>query len=436
MIPFRPPNWRQAPLKTLFRILLALVSTAVFFAAAEGLYRMVGPVGADEHDLHARWRLFFRDAEGDAFPTLVEAWPKGLVRPVPPKKTPRPRFAFAPDSTFYMCYTGLPEERRDEFDATFPAGTMTRLVPVEDGADGETRPVEEPVDASMAVRCDSNSLGLREREEVIRLPKPDGERRVLCIGDSFTFGWGVKVEDVWVRRIEVALRERDPGVRTVNAGAAGAIYADEYAMALEKRFHVVDPDVFVVTLCLNDLIPSSQALAHQETAPWLLRQSFLLRDLVQSYALQGALTIDPDRDLVQELLDLPQEYYPAVAPWVGAGQVTREDLWPGGGVQRALLSMRDWCAAHDVRFGVVIWPYFQGLGPGEHYPFEKLHRLVGEFCTAEGMAFLDVLPALRGVEKTSDLWVSPADYHGNRRAQELASPSIAAFVGGLLGLGD
>ena len=74
-----------------------------------------------------------------------------------------------------------------------------------------------------------------------------------------------------------------------------------------------------------------------------------------------------------------------------------------------------------------IWPFFQGLGEDEHYPFTKIHRLVGEFCEANGIPFLDVLPALKGHD-TPSLWVSPADYHGNDIAQRLAAGPIAEFL--------
>lgn len=391
-------------MKIAARILLALVSTAAFFVLAEWGYRLLAPEQITARNLHRRFGRSFQDADRQPV-DYAKALERGIAAPISHPALPRPRERFASNQTFYMCYSGLGPTRAAYFD--------------EYGC----------------IQCRINSAGIRDREEVVT-EKPAGQRRVLCLGDSFTFGWGVKVEDAWPRRVERELRKTDDDVRTVNCGAAwGSMYVDEYAFGLEHVFHAFEPDVVVVTLCLNDLIPSSNALAHEEPEPWLLRQSRILSDLFQGYALQARLSIDPDRDLVQELLDLPDEYYPLIAPWAstafrGPG---RAGMWSGGGAQEALLRMRDWCAARDLPFGVVVWPYFQGLGRDEHYPFAKLHRLVGDFCGTHGIPFLDLLPTFDdAVAQTDELWVSPADYHGNERAHEMATPQLVAFVRDLL----
>lgn len=67
----------------------------------------------------------------------------------------------------------------------------------------------------------TNNLGLRERPLA---PKADPEvYRILCIGDSFTLGWGVADEKAWVRLIEGLVKPPDGrSVQTVNGGNAGA----------------------------------------------------------------------------------------------------------------------------------------------------------------------------------------------------------------------
>lgn len=315
----------------------------------------------------------------------------------------RERETFAPNHSWYFCYYGV-------------AGTKWA----------------SQFDADGCVRVEINSAMVREREELVA-PKPAGQRRIVCLGDSFTFGWGVNIDDCWTRRVEAELRKADDGIRTVNCGASGSMYPDEYVSALEHRFIRFEPDLVLLTLCLNDLLPTAHALAHQEPLPWVMRQSRLLRDLFQGYALEGQLRFPPERDLVGELLALPDSKYPLWCMPYPRQSVGRANLWPGGGPQRALLRGRDFCQARGIRFGVVIWPYIQGLGRGEHYPFAKIHQLVGDFCGENQIPFLDLLPALRDqVETTDELWVCPADYHANPRGHALATPQLTDFVRTLL----
>ena len=49
----------------------------------------------------------------------------------------------------------------------------------------------------------TNSIGLRDTEIPLRRT---GRKRVLAIGDSFTFGWGVRLEETWPKVLEAALR--------------------------------------------------------------------------------------------------------------------------------------------------------------------------------------------------------------------------------------
>ncbi|MEO0478159.1 MAG: GDSL-type esterase/lipase family protein [Planctomycetota bacterium] len=384
-------------MKILLRLLLAMFGVLIALVALELALRG-GMI--DEDNLHAEYELYFETEDRIRFENAEDGGQYGLI--VPDPNNPRqPAFRFAPNATFYLCYSGLDGERAAYFD--------------ERGC----------------VECATNSLGMREREELAG-PKPDGQTRVLCIGDSFTFGWGVKVEDAWPRRVERELRRQDDSVRTVNAGAAGAIFVDEYYAALDERFHVVEPDVVVFTICLNDILPTSLALAHHRSKndlPWIFRVSKLARRVNNVYPLQDVLTLDPEHDYIQDLFDSPDEVY----QWpLWPAQKGREGFWVGGGPQEALIAARDWCQERGKVFGVAIWPYFQGLGPDEWYPFTRIHTLVGEFCLENDIPFCDVLPELVDKVSTHELWVSPADYHGNARAQEMATPKLTAWIDSLI----
>jgi lysophospholipase L1-like esterase len=365
------------------RLTLAAGVAAVCLVAAEFVARTMPaaePLG----------RVAFESTDGRAVATLQEAAALGLVVPVP-GPTPRPRHMFAPGQRFFLCYGDAAREGRGWLDER----------------------------GRVPVRI--NQHGLRERDE-IGTEKPAGQRRVVCIGDSFTFGWGVREEDGWVRLLERDLRARDDGVRTVNCGAAGALCVDEYWWGLQHRFSAFAPDAVVVTLCLNDLVPSSGLCVIGPTpAPTGLR----LLDLLRAAVARDPLDLDPAVDWVGILLNLPQGdgekagLYGPDKPFAA--------MWSQGVPQQSLREMRSWCAERRVPLLVVLWPFLQGLRSDQTYPFARLHDLVAEQCRRDGIPLLDLLPTLRGRDAAT-LWVTPADMHANSTAHRLAAPAIARFV--------
>jgi lysophospholipase L1-like esterase len=104
-----------------------------------------------------------------------------------------------------------------------------------------------------------NSRGLRERE--IEPAKPAGTFRILCVGDSVTFGHWVEAEEAYPRRLEQVLQERSPGpVQVVNAGVPGYSPFQEHAW-LEHQGWDYDPDLVVVGFVLNDVVERYLTLA-------------------------------------------------------------------------------------------------------------------------------------------------------------------------------
>lgn len=338
-------------------------------------------------------RLGYADGQGVPLPdgpdAMAQAVARGLIVPVP-GKPPRARAMFAPDQTFYLTYTDNDVLQRDWFN---DQGRVANHI---------------------------NHWGLRERDE-ITTDKPTGQRRIVCLGDSFTFGWGIPAELGWARMLENELRDDGIDVRTVNCGAAGTVCIDEYVVGLEQRFVQFQPDAVILTICLNDLIPSSGL--NLQAPPQ--KSGSALFDLARGALGRGPLDLDPARDWVQELLDLPS------AQAVDSGLCNHdrpfEAMWSQGVPQQFLRRGKAWCDARGVPFLVVIWPFLQGLGPGRNYPFQKLHDLVAADCKDAGIPLLDVTPALRG-HADADLWVTPADPHPNPLANRLVMPSLSAFV--------
>jgi lysophospholipase L1-like esterase len=94
-----------------------------------------------------------------------------------------------------------------------------------------------------------NDLGYRDRP-FPRGPRQEGEHRIAFLGDSVTFGSGVRAGD---RFSELVASKLDVGpVRTLNL-AVNSYTFFHYEVQVREVIPQLDPDLVVVNFCLNDI---------------------------------------------------------------------------------------------------------------------------------------------------------------------------------------
>ncbi|MFN0206812.1 MAG: SGNH/GDSL hydrolase family protein [Planctomycetota bacterium] len=99
-----------------------------------------------------------------------------------------------------------------------------------------------------------SSHGFRGPEFILK--KPPGTRRVLCIGDSNTFGIGVFEDATYARRLERWLRMDGANWEVINAGCPGYTTYQMWKL-LRLRGRDLAPDVIVVYAgAWNDYMPA------------------------------------------------------------------------------------------------------------------------------------------------------------------------------------
>ena len=86
-----------------------------------------------------------------------------------------------------------------------------------------------------------NSLGLRDREIG---PKKPGTFRIVAIGDSFTYGWGVELEQAWIKQLEQNLLKAGYDVEVINCGKPGT-GPPFFAEMAEKAIPILQPDLVI-----------------------------------------------------------------------------------------------------------------------------------------------------------------------------------------------
>jgi len=105
----------------------------------------------------------------------------------------------------------------------------------------------EHTEEDFSVTVTTNARGLRDDD--CPYEKPDGERRLLSLGDSFAFGYGVELQETYCK---VAARELGPEWRAINAGVPSWGTADELDFLVSEGFRY-DPDIVVLCFFNNDL---------------------------------------------------------------------------------------------------------------------------------------------------------------------------------------
>ncbi|MBI4833071.1 MAG: hypothetical protein HY801_16250 [Candidatus Lindowbacteria bacterium] len=93
-----------------------------------------------------------------------------------------------------------------------------------------------------------NNLGFRGRDFSI---EKSTRYRIVALGDSFTYGWGVNIEDTWLEILQKSLRASGKDVEMANLGKGGGSPI-QYADIAEKAIPLLKPDLVIVAVLQGD----------------------------------------------------------------------------------------------------------------------------------------------------------------------------------------
>jgi lysophospholipase L1-like esterase len=253
----------------------------------------------------------------------------------------------------------------------------------------------------MGVDVAINSSGLRDREYAV--PKPPGTFRILVLGDSTTFGWGVRVDETAAKALERALNE--PGGRRVevlNAGVGNYGTVQEVAY-YRRRGRDFQPDLVILQYYINDAEP-----VPRRPDGWLRDRSYF-------------------RAFIASRLDGAQRLAGRLPDWRAYYASLYRDDQPGWtAAQAALRELADATAEDGARLLVAVLPELHMIN--DEYPFAREHALVRAVAAAKGVPSIDLIDGLRGQAPERELWVTPLDAHPNARANRLVAAQLKAWI--------
>jgi lysophospholipase L1-like esterase len=251
----------------------------------------------------------------------------------------------------------------------------------------------------------TNAHGLRDRDRPAKAP---GTKRVLVMGDSYTWGYAVAEEEAYPQVAERLLAERGrPDIEVINGGIPDYNSRQERQL-LEKLIPIYQPDAVYLAYVVNDAEPST-AMPTPPEEVYRHSRSWFLTEVAERL----------NRRVFRRRL------LPSAKDNVGSNYL---DGFDEGSVKwrdsrEAIREMRDLSAAAGNPFTVLMLPDFtQDFGDG--YALLKIHDAVARWGRELNFPVFDLLTLFRGEDHMA--WWVPWDGHPNAEAHR----RMAAFLVG------
>lgn len=238
---------------------------------------------------------------------------------------------------------------------------------------------------------------------------PDYPPNVLVLGDSFTYGRGVRYADTYPFLLEKALRKSHPEISVTNRAKVGG--------GLSDVLRILD-------------------YSTRDTRFPLVIYGFVLNDfgLDEKFHITGLDFIDLNNGGYRYN---PLRSHFAVYDWFATridkkrlSEVTTRaylDAFKGERAAHgfdALEALNVSVMSQGGRLVVVMFPLLYDFS---NYPFGQIHKKVEAFCREKNILLLDLFPAFRA-RKAEDLWVHPIDHHPNEIGHKTAADELLKFL--------
>jgi lysophospholipase L1-like esterase len=250
----------------------------------------------------------------------------------------------------------------------------------------------------MSVDVKINVLGLRDVERAV--PKPPSVRRVIVLGDSITFGWGVPFEDTYCRQLERGFAgER---IEFVNTGVGNTNTAMQAAWFRAEGIKL-QPDLVLVGWFINDAEPTPGA-----QRGWFAKNSCAFAWVDQAF--DSLLRNAGNRQTYREFY---RGLYTETQPgWLAC--------------QRGFRDLAALCAEGKIPLAVGLVPELHSLGA--NYEFRDVHAKVAALLHELRVPSVELLDAFPTEGDPARFWVTPTDAHPNSAAHQHLAEGFARAI--------
>ena len=291
-----------------------------------------------------------------------------------------------------------------------------------------------------------NDLGLRD-DLGQTTDKPEGTSRVLCLGDSFTLGYTVSRENLFVDQLEHWWQEEGRQVDVVNAGTEGYSTDQEVAW-LMKHGETWKPDLVLLFAYENDIYYNGQNNYLRFPKPRFDAQGKLMSAPLEDPGSRGLFAKTAIGNLLVKKKGLDTfEPKTASRPWIKEWapllKPTPKFLEPSlAGTRGAFEALRKTCEELGSEVAVVVipshaaineeyaesWGSARGIARSDWDPNQPVEMLLNS-ARAAGLTTLDPRPALEAALPEHDLYYTKdGEFHLNPRGNRVLGEFVHAAL--------
>lgn len=273
----------------------------------------------------------------------------------------------------------------------------------------------------------TNSYGFRDYEW--EMPKPPGRIRIMCLGDSLTFGNAAPFQAIYSKVLERMLKKRNPHIEVITAAAGGWSTYDELDFLKDEGLGY-QPDVVVIGFYANDFVTrplNNQADLTEDgrwdSRPWWLRW-LPYRDI---FLLKRSAVITYLRDRIDVLFYGQKNFSTQLL-------LNEVDLNKSPRIVNTLgyiLEIKQACAEKKAKLLLASIPPINTFWVPRGQP--HYNDRLRSFCQAHDIAFVDLSQGFWKVKNPSSLYYYPWDLHMNPQGHHLVAEQLFQPVLDLLG---
>ena len=252
-----------------------------------------------------------------------------------------------------------------------------------------------------------NKHGYRDYE--YSLKKPEGIFRVLILGDSQTFGSGIKnLEETWVKKLEAKLQNerRNESIEVLSISGPGW-NSDTHLYELFENGFKFNPDLVILAYYHNDIpFPISVNCNSSE------RKVVTNINIFQSYKLSRFIDFRINR-LLEKFGDKPS--YPDCL-----NQVYDSIGWQMNKFYLDIMGLA--LSVQKIHFMITVIPLIHKLD--NSYPLLGPHEKLKEFAQQRNLEFLDFYEEGFKNLDANNLKISKTDHHLNQNAGDIVASTL------------